>query len=1215
MSRKVSFFERAIAVALAILLPSQVAFAAYCNLVGETRPRQIIGNACGIPSFPNAAVGDFEQQAIANVLATHGLPASDYDTVKAWARDDVRAQEWVDLLRIINLPASGRTPNEQAVYDWFQTAYKTQIVDQARKALNEYRKWSGRDLGDLHEDPLNYGGQQIIDGVAYDTGYCNYSPPDGSSDHDFTFAGRKNQLCYTSCTNPLGCAPTYPSVEDFQAFGLYSDLNPTIGNTDFTNAQVGVYGAIGIGASLAATGVAVPLAISIGASSGALAGSAIQSAIFPFAARVSYVAVRAVGTAAATASRVASASAITAGAVTYVVGTAIFAAVTISLEIVKLVQNAAVPTRLEDALTKAQGTTVDLHAMLAPAAGSENQQRAYQALYTLFMSKTMPDVDPDGDCSGNNGNLTKPCAHQAPPPAFNPTTDPAFLVWTEEASGWVPRGLQTSIYSSSPTYPAFVSTYMSGNGWFVSTKYDSSNPANLDAPTGAPGAKIQTLRLPYRNWQGQVWVASRVKDNQGLIRFATAPLDASQGNPCAQSGTSGCITDRLDYLQANGKKAIAVIVPANTSAPVVSANVPSIAYYRQPTRVSAEATPGVGGVPPFTYRWNGSIEGAQVDLDWRAVGPTTVTLDVTDAQGRKTSRSWSVQVIAPTSIRVRASQQAPYAFGTPVVFTAVIDSQSNFCSVCEFPEGHVQFFVDGAPVGAPVPTTQGFEYCDAGGCFNLENRAESAPIVLDPTPFPEDPSATVSGHVVSAQYFPSTDLFAGSSGQLVGLVVGGAETRISLTSPDWFANPLTLVATVAPDGGLDPGIGVPSGNVLFRINGEDLGLAPLDPTGRATVTAPHQAAAPFKFKAGYSGDNRFGAAVYYKLVEPVALSVSEVSFPDANEDGSFRLVFSDDVRAVKGRTVRLIDGQTGKTVATKSTCFSSVGGPKVNCLRGPVREVALVPRKPLKTWWPYNVEATSGVVGHADETPLSPFFSGWTSSAEISPFLPTVSYTWATIADPTALGGSYLFEEYPGASQSFTARGSQVGVVTLDGPDGGKATVWVETPGYPLITQEIDTYNPVWGPVSHPIANLPKGEHVFTVVVQGERNEASSGQRIRLDGISLGKRVVATPKTVARWPNFPGGFVYSATPQATASFKFYGQEPYVIWQESGFYGGYFGVTIDGVPAFVSASWGPTPQGWVGYSYGPVEPGWHTLTVTSLTPEATRVAIQMFGILY
>ena len=77
----------------------------------------------------------FESTAVNEVLTSHNLPSSDSNAAVSWGRNDVAAQEFLDLKKIIQKPAASRTANEQAVYDWFQGVVKQQHIAAAQDAI------------------------------------------------------------------------------------------------------------------------------------------------------------------------------------------------------------------------------------------------------------------------------------------------------------------------------------------------------------------------------------------------------------------------------------------------------------------------------------------------------------------------------------------------------------------------------------------------------------------------------------------------------------------------------------------------------------------------------------------------------------------------------------------------------------------------------------------------------------------------------------------------------------------------------------------------------------------------------------------------------------------------------------------------------------------------------------------------------------------------
>jgi hypothetical protein len=667
---------------------------------GSNTTAPVIGNNCLDASSAPSYVQSFEQNAVNEVLAGHNLPASDYDKVLALARDDVRTQEWADLANIIMEQPSARSAQDQQVYAWFQALDQQEEVSVLQAAVNEYLKWSGLTMGTINNTPFGDAGGG--------TGYCNYVPPANSpavSDNP-TDQGDPIPSCF-GCPEPDTCllGPTYPSPNDFVTWGqtdAVDELLANVNSTDYAASQLDVYAAAGMGATLAAIGIATPLASALAGTS--LAGTALQTTLFPFAARAFYPVGAGIGQGGAEAAAAAeevpeAASAVTAASAAFVIGVAIFAAVTIAFAILQIVENAAVANDLVQALQNAQTTPPDLHGLLT-SSDSSTQQNAYNALLQLFLRQTMPDVA--YNCLGNS---VDPCIQTPTPPAINPSTDPEWDVWTQSSSGWTPS-LQTSIYAQDATGGVFTNTRMSGGGWFVSTKYDDQDPSNLSAPTH-PGVTVQTLQFPFTDWAGKHWVAEREAN-----AFVLTPMDTSSGNPCAPStadpGVSACYTATLDIQEPNGTDVIAQLDPP-TGPPAVTASVPSTASSNFPTTVTADAS---GGTPPYTYSWyvpdNGSsgetFTGQTTQLTFDTVGNQSISLTVTDSRNVKTTQWFSISVLPPPpTVTVTSSSPAPFVTDETVTFTANVAydqcwsvfapfSGGGGYTYCYVPLGSVQFF-------------------------------------------------------------------------------------------------------------------------------------------------------------------------------------------------------------------------------------------------------------------------------------------------------------------------------------------------------------------------------------------------------------------------------------------------------------------------------------------------------------------------------------------
>ena len=114
-------------------------------LASTPTPPPVI-NMSAVPGTDTGAVQQFESNAVSEVLTDHSLPPSDANAVLAWGRNDVRAQEWSDLDKIISEPAASRSSNDQLVYNWFQGVDQQQQIAAAQDAVNEYLKWSGHTL-------------------------------------------------------------------------------------------------------------------------------------------------------------------------------------------------------------------------------------------------------------------------------------------------------------------------------------------------------------------------------------------------------------------------------------------------------------------------------------------------------------------------------------------------------------------------------------------------------------------------------------------------------------------------------------------------------------------------------------------------------------------------------------------------------------------------------------------------------------------------------------------------------------------------------------------------------------------------------------------------------------------------------------------------------------------------------------------------------------
>ncbi len=234
--------------------------------------------------------------------------------------------------------------------------------------------------------------------------------------------------------------------------------------------------------------------------------------------------------------------------------------------------------------------------------------------------------------------------------------------------------------------------------------------------------------------------------------------------------------------------------------------------------------------------------------------------------------------------------------------------------------------------------------------------------------------------------------------------------------------------------------------------------------------------------------------------------------------------------------------------------------------------------------------------------------NGGTGTCEIShPIVanPPIKYGWGVVKNAGALGGSYVQERYPNASEKYSFSGSSLGVVMWAAPDRGTATVVITSTTAPKkITQQINTYAASGGDLSFsPWGALPAGKHTVTITTNGANVAPSTGTWVAIDAITTDSGTDATPKLTGMWSD-GGGYGYRFTGQkgATASLPFYGSR--IIWNALvGPNDGKAKVTITGPSPTVPAVYTVDLYA-AGYSYQNVfnvalPLGYYTIKITAL----------------
>ena len=435
----------------------------------------------------------------------------------------------------------------------------------------------------------------------------------------------------------------------------------------------------------------------------------------------------------------------------------------------------------------------------------------------------------------------------------------------------------------------------------------------------------------------------------------------------------------------------------------------------------------------------------------------------------------------------------------------------------------------------------------------------------------------------------------GSQG--TGTITSPTTTAVSSSqNPSATGKAVTYTATVS---GSDDG-----GTVSFSHGGAAIsgcqGVA-LNSSGQAACTTTPSVGGAHQIVATYSGDTGFAGSTSSAFTQTVAtVIVSSAAAPPLVSASPFSVVFSGPVQGVSTAnfTVNEVGYSTG--IAASVACANASSAP-VSCVTGPVTSATLTPTKPLIAGEYYFVlanQAAGGIVAAADGTAVPASETYTRAQTQFNAFQYPTIYKWATVKDASALGGSYVEETYPGATASFTAKGTSVGIVTWDAPDGGTATVTVTNGTHP-VTQSIDTYAASAGDQTTTISGLSvTGTHTITVSVNGAGDPESSGSWVRIDGTIVGGVTQPTPKLTFLWPNYPGDYSYTGSEGASVSLTFRGTG--VVWTAlTGPNDGKAKVVIDGSMVATedlhAASYGSTTYTFANLS----QDGFHTITITAL----------------
>lgn len=881
------------------------------------------------------ALSDLEQQAVANTLADHNLPAADENAVLSWGRDDAEAELW-NLLRQA-ATAQNPTADQKAATAWLASVAYREGVQSANDAGLEYTKWAGLDVNTYNslvskfDSDISAGNDTTTDKtnlenflkqqpVAFNStnvstatgGYCAYVPP-APYQSDYTDNIQNNsptceQIATLTCE--AGCIPATPDISLFEKWGATDANNTITSNPSFTQTAQNI--ALGLGLGGVAASVAAGVGISL-TMAGVMAGTAFESAVFPFASIPWFAA----GTGGAYI--LPEFGAVAASGVGAIVGAVLLFIVGTTIQAINLANYLDAPGKVAGYVEGAASNSYSPASML-------NSQNSAGELYSLFVDATLPPPPPaadtgvapfpETDCAGSYAdsyNYIHTCLDPPAPPAYSPQTDPAFIVSENSGTGT----LQKTITWYDKATKLANTAYLHGT-WFVDT-VTTSDGTVLQAKDDDDVTRtlLQYLRIHYTDWAGNEQAAYLVNIPGTGYEF----VSINQQSSTTPLNPSTCVTDKtctistnLEYVDSSGNKYSAKAIPPPL--PTISQTLVINPIEGSPATLQATASSPINTT--LSYQWQiedkplstsittclnsqfqivpcppptVTVTGNPAQYTFPTSGNFAVTLTVTNTTGQYAKSSFTVFVrdIAPT-LSINPS----------------CDGTANPCNTLAAPLGTATT-IGGAVVhvGAEDVETLDVNWGDGTTDSSVTNTAcylgGCALPGIFPAQFNISGITTVSGQIYLP--FTATHTYANPGVYIVTVKTtdqSGATTTKTLTetvliptttslssnvNPSVWGQPVTLTATIS-----SAIAGSPTGTVTFKDNGSVISGCGAQQVDTITETATCVTSAlsvtygvlpngdilfptPHSITAEYSGDS-----VYAKSASPiVSQSVGQAS--------------------------------------------------------------------------------------------------------------------------------------------------------------------------------------------------------------------------------------------------------------------------------------------------------------------------------------------------
>jgi hypothetical protein len=891
----------------------------------------------------NTALSDLEDQAVQNMLADHNLPASDANAALSWGRDDTEAELW-NLMRLA-ITATNPTTDQQAVVAWLKSVAFREGLQSANDAGLEYTKWAGLDVGTyntlvstydsdvlagndtttdktnlenfLKGNPVNYNSTSISTATG---GYCAYTAP-APYQTEYSYNGADcTKDGFFGCV--AGCVPPTPSLDQFTKWGAADANNNIVSNPSFSQTAQNI--ALGLGLGGVAASVAATAGISL-TMAGVIAGTAFEASVFPFAATPWVVTT---GTGAVT-YILPEVGAVAASGVGAIVGAVLLFIAGTTLQAINLANFLDTPGKVAGYVEGAGTNSYDPASML-------NDQSGAGELYSLFVDVTLPPPPPAGDtatafpetdCAGtffDSFNYDHICLDPPAPPAYDPQTDPAFMVSVNGGTATLQKTISWYDNATKLSNTAYLD-----RTWFVDTVTTSGGTVlQAKDDDGVARTALMYLRIHYTDWSGNEQTAYLFNLPGTGYEF----VSTDQQSSTTSLNPTTCVTDKtcvisttLQYVDSAGVKSSAQVIPAPVPT-ITNTSVINPSGTSNPiegVQVSLKATATSPVPTTLTYSWQiqdkplatstticldsqfhqipcppptVTVTGNPAAYTFPTSGSFAVTLTVTNAVG----------MFATSSFTVTASDQAPKVALDPAcggkftpcnTLTTALGSATNVAGVV-------------IHAGAEDVETLDINWGDGSADDTLSNTACYGLLGCAIGPFSniqfDIAHITGSGDVIDLPFsgvhtyakpgdytvtVKVTDQSGATSSSTLSEAVR-ASTTTSLTSsanPSVWGQPVTLTATVA-----SAQAGSPSGTVAFSSDSSVIsgcGAQPVDTTTETATcvisnlsvtygTLPDGSIllpTPHTLTATYSGDSIYGESTSATVSQSVGQASTTTS--------------------------------------------------------------------------------------------------------------------------------------------------------------------------------------------------------------------------------------------------------------------------------------------------------------------------------------------------